>query len=109
MAATILSSLIPPTTVTWMFGCDFSKSATTDFITPSSRAVKPVQNVMSAEPDEELEPPQPAIALVSTTTTKANVARRFIRRVLLAIELENLTRRDSYTPSRGCQPGIAAD
>ncbi len=45
-----------------MSWCVFSKSAITSFITPSSRSVKPVQKVRSAEPDEDsLDPPQPAI------------------------------------------------
>src|SRR5689334_11797276 len=77
IAATILSSLIPPMVLTLTPGCARSKSATTPLMVLSSRAVKPTQRVtvagasgFSAVPaagddvddaapdeDEELEPP----------------------------------------------------
>src|SRR5436305_4298105 len=45
MAATILSSLMFPTTLTSTFGCALSYSATTFLKTPSSRALQPTQIV----------------------------------------------------------------
>src|SRR3954447_26996821 len=48
LAATILSSLMPPTTLTWTPAFSASKSFTTPLITPSSRCVKPTHSVMSA-------------------------------------------------------------
>src|SRR4051794_33698349 len=48
LAAMILSSLMPPTTLTLICGFAFSNSATAFLMTPSSRAVKPTHSVMSA-------------------------------------------------------------
>src|SRR3954468_726623 len=85
IAATILSSLMPPMVLTFTPGCARSKSATTPLIALSSRAVKPTHSVTVAggggfpavpaaagdddaavpdededeDEDEELEPPPP--------------------------------------------------
>src|SRR3954465_708269 len=46
MAAMILSSLMPPTTLTVIHGCVRWKAATVCLITPSSRSVKPFHSVI---------------------------------------------------------------
>src|SRR4051795_8632903 len=48
IAATILSSLMPPMVLTFTPGCARSKSATTPLIALSSRAVKPTHSVTVA-------------------------------------------------------------
>src|SRR4051812_3148602 len=96
IAATILSSLMPPTVFTFTPGCACSKSATTRLIVLSSRAVNPTQSVTVAgasgfsavppeagdaaedgadpdEDDEELEPPPPHAAATSAAATSARV------------------------------------
>src|SRR3954449_5998657 len=95
IAATILSSLMPPMVLTFTPGCARSKSATTPLIALSSRAVKPTHSVtvagasgFSAVPaaagdddaavpdegdDEGLEPPPPHAAATSAAATSATV------------------------------------
>ena len=46
MAAMILSSLTPPTTLTVIHGCDWWKASTACLTTPSSRLVNPFQRVI---------------------------------------------------------------
>ena len=67
IAATILSSEIPPTTFTWMSGCVFSKSAITSFMTPSSRSVKPFRRSDPQSPTKTRSTTQPAITLAEST------------------------------------------
>src|SRR6476469_1649187 len=46
MAAMILSSLTPPTTLTVIHGCDWWKAATACLTTPSSRLLNPFHSVI---------------------------------------------------------------
>src|SRR4051812_7205914 len=108
IAATILSSLMPPMVLTFTPGCARSKSATTPLIALSSRAVKPTHSVTVAGasgfsavpaaagdddadvPDEDedddggLEPPPPHAAATSAaaTSAKAGSAGRRGRRLI---------------------------
>src|SRR4051794_30731377 len=107
IAATILSSLMPPMVLTFTPGCARSKSATTPLIALSSRAVNPTHSVtvagargFSAVPagagdddaevpdededdDDELEPPPHAAATsAAATSAKAGSAGRRGRRLI---------------------------
>src|SRR4051794_6575905 len=64
IAATILLSLMLPTTFTCTFGCDWSYSATTLLNTESSRALQPTQTVSFVV---ELDRPVAAVAETAAT------------------------------------------
>jgi len=86
IAATILSSFVPPTTFTWMPGCAFSKSATTALKVFSSGSTNGVQMLMFAGPTlpepfvsaDFFEPPQPLAASVSASSRLSVPSTRVI-------------------------------
>ena len=91
MAATILSSLIPPTVFTAIAGWDFSNCAITPFTIDSSRPVKPTQIVIVVFPAEPAgrvvaAPPAAVAPSASAASDAAIVATRLIVSLLVAVE-----------------------
>ena len=83
IAATILSSFVPPTTLTWIPGCLASKSRTTALRVWSSGSTNGVHIVMFAGPAfvplaESLDPPQ-AVTVKASASSSVTISTRVIR------------------------------